>query len=108
MYFISQGTVELYDNEDDSEAARILHPSDTLCEETLFNNQPVQYSAKCAEYVDVFVLEKGDLENMLTFYPEAIQAISAVVGRRWAINLLYRSKGHRLSIYQRTMFDDLI
>lgn len=109
MYFISQGTVELYDNEDDSEVKRILHPSDSLCEETLFDdNQPVQYSAKCVEYVDVFVLEKNDLENMLTLYPEAIQAISVVVGRRWAINLLFRSKGHRMSIYQRTMLDDLI
>ena len=108
MYFISQGIVDLYDDEDDSDAKRILHPSDTLCEETLFDDRPIQYSAKCADYVDVFVLEKDDLETMLAFYPEAIQAISAVVGRRWAVNLLYRSKGHRMSIYQRTMFDDLI
>ena len=108
MYFISQGRVELYDNEDDSEPKRTLHPSDSLCEETLFDDQPVKYSAKCVDYVDTFVLEKSDLENMLTFYPEAIQAISAVVGRRWAINYLYRSKEHRMSIYQKTLFDDLI
>ena len=108
MYFISDGIVELYANDDDSEAKRTLHPSDTCCEETLFNSQPVQYSAKCVGYVDTFVLEKKDFEDMLTIYPEAIQAISAVVGRGWGINHLHRSKALRMSIYQSIMYDDLL
>ena len=52
MYFISNGMVELYENDDDSEAKKILHPRDNFCEETLFSIQPVQYSAKCVDYVD--------------------------------------------------------
>ena len=108
MYFISQGTVELYDNDNDSEAKRILHSSDTFCEETLFNSQPVQYSAKCVDYVDTFVLEKSDFEYMLTMYPEAVQAISAVVGRWWGISHLHRSKVHRMSIFQSTTYEDLL
>ena len=109
MYFISQGTVGLYDDDDDdSEAKQVLHSGDTFCEETLFNNQPVQYSVKSIDYVDVFVLNKNDFEGMLTAYPETIQAISSVVGRGWGVNYLHRSKAQRMSVYQSTMYDDLL
>ena len=108
MYFISHGTIQLYDNDDDKEPKRVLCPSDYFCEETLFSSQPVPYSAKCVDYVDTFVLEKKDFEGMLTLYPEAIQAISSIVGRGWGVNYLHRSKAHRMSIYQSTMYDDLL
>lgn len=109
MYFISNGTVELYENDDDSEAKKILRPRDNFCEETLFSNQPVQYSAKCVDYVDMFVLEKTDFEDMLTIYPESIQAISSIVGRGWGINYLHRSKARRMSIPQNnTSYDGIL
>ena len=106
VYFISQGTVKLYN--DDGEVIKTLHPGNAFCEGTLFNNQPIQYSAKSVDYVDTFVLEKKDFEDILTIYPETIQAISSVVGKGWGIDYLHRSKAYRMSIYQSTMYDDLL
>ena len=101
MYFISNGTVELHKNDDDSEAKKILCPRDNFCEETLFSSQPVQYSAKCVDYVNMFLLEKTDFEDI---YPESIQAISSIVGRGWGINYLHRSKACRMSIPQNNSY----
>ena len=109
IYFISNGTVELYDNDDNDEVEKTLYPSDIFCEETLFNSQPVQYSAKCVGYVDTYVLEKTDFEDMLVTYPEAIEAISSVVGKGWGIHYLHCSKARHLDTYQNvTLYEGIL
>ena len=100
IYFISNGTVELYDSD---EVEKTLHPNDIFCEETLFHSQPVQYSAKCVGYVDIYVLEKVDFEEILVIYPEAIETMSSVVGKGWGLHYLHCSKARHLNTYQNVM-----
>ena len=53
-------------------------------------------------------MEKTDFEDMLTIYPESIQAISSFVGRGWGVNYMHRSKACRMSIPQNnTSYDGI-
>ena len=81
MYFISNGTVELYENDDDSEAKKILRPRD---KETLFNSQFNQFNILPNVLITLICL--------CWKRPESIQVISSIVGRGWGVNYLHRSK----------------
>ena len=91
MYFVSNRKAEVYDY-DGNGSTRILQTGYCFCEETLFNNEPAQYSVKSIEYVDVFVLHKKEFDEMLTIYPEAVQVISQTMGQTWGRSYLHHSK----------------
>ena len=103
MYFVSNGKAEVYDY-DGNGSTRILQTGDCFCEETLFNNEPARYSVKSIEYVDVFVLHKRDLDEMLTIHPEAVQVISQCMGQTWGMSYLHRSKIRQLSTIHPPLF----
>lgn len=70
MYFISRGTVEVVTRGQGQEVVRTMTGGDFFGEIALFFDRPRSASVRAVEYCDLFRLDKGMFERVLSRYPE--------------------------------------
>ena len=68
MYFISQGTVELLDDDEENILVRLSEGS-FFGEMALILDQPRAASLRSADYTDLYILERTEFEQVISKYP---------------------------------------
>lgn len=81
MYFISQGTVELLDD-DERNVLVSLSEGSFFGEMALILDQPRAASLRSTDYTDLYVLDRSSFERVVNKYPEFHQKLNAILRAR--------------------------
>ena len=84
LYLIAGGTVELFvaDDKDHENVVDFATTGGTLAEETLFNDRPLQYSARSLTRAAVLFLPDELVADWITHYPAFAQRLISLVAKR--------------------------
>ena len=84
LYLVAQGTVELFVTDDQGKESVVdfARAGGTLAEETLFNELPLQYSARSLTRCAVFFLSTERVSDWITHHPPFARRLISLVSER--------------------------